>query len=418
MVHASLRRVSSLTGVGDRKSNLAISSATECQSESKTSERSTMGEGAQIEFSPYYRRDRHDNSTAPLPPPEVLSHLLRLRWQAKQDKDAAKIRAMDNTLRVDHGIYVYDHPPIWTRQTEPPFARWRKKAEASKMKRKEMYGPRGHPLQRVGRIAINDLDCSLSEPVIHELLSQWMVHQSRDGEDQRERAQAIRFELLLHGIRINATNLEWTTDSEYEFCEISGDDSKNGRTSAKLFREDKRLSKLRSNSEEDSKTRQRIEYLMERCLEAQLLGKREEEIFIEWELRHCYGVQRNHQNQTWFVDNPTKISVDPDDASLLQSLSAIPSYPVVELPPLTFYQDARIWNSPAYTQSASSLELGSAIASRVHFLVQERIHKREESKYLEADAIRRELWNTYVSCIGPARAKPWKNMSLTVHKNS
>jgi hypothetical protein len=34
--------------------------------------------------------------------------------------------------------------------------------------------------------------------------------------------------------------------------------------------------------------------------------------------------------------------------------------------------------------------------------VQERIHKREEGKFLEADAIRNELWHTYVSTVpGP-----------------
>jgi len=32
---------------------------------------------------------------------------------------------------------------------------------------------------------------------------------------------------------------------------------------------------------------------------------------------------------------------------------------------------------------------------RVKTLVQERIHKREENKFREADAIRNELWHTY-----------------------
>ena len=34
---------------------------------------------------------------------------------------------------------------------------------------------------------------------------------------------------------------------------------------------------------------------------------------------------------------------------------------------------------------------------RVQALIQDRIHKREEGRFLEADAIRRELWYTYVS---------------------
>lgn len=353
------------------------------------------------EISPYYRRDRHDNSSAPFPAPQVLSRLLQLRWQAKQEKDTAKVRAMDTQLLNDHGIYVYDSPPIWTRQTEPPFTRWRKQAAARQNKRKDMYGPRGHPLQRVGNSSIHDDDdmaCTISEPVIHELLSQWIVYHTRHGGAQRERARAICFELLLHGVRINATNLEWTTDSQYVFCEKTRHDT-NDTAVSKRFRKDKGQTILWSFSEEDAKRRQRIEYLVERCLEARLTGKQQEKIFIEWELQHCYGVQWNRQNQTWFADKPpTKVIVNHDDVALLQALSTVPLQSQCVSPPLVFYQDASIWNSPAYAQSATSLELGSAVANRVECLVQERIHKREESKYIEADAIRKELWDTYVSC--------------------
>jgi hypothetical protein len=50
----------------------------------------------------------------------------------------------------------------------------------------------------------------------------------------------------------------------------------------------------------------------------------------------------------------------------------------------------------SYRCSSCSQPLHDTIWLRVKTLIQERIHKREEGKFLEADAIRRELWYTYV----------------------
>eukprot|EP00977_Amphora_coffeiformis_P005392 scaffold1147_cov172-Amphora_coffeaeformis.AAC.21 len=303
------------------------------------------------EISPYYRRDRFDNSTLPLPPPHVLRQLL-------------------------------DSP------------------ESRNIKRKKKHGPRGHPFQHVGRCTTDEgstLDCSLTEPVIHDLLAQCIDFETRI-EPQQERADAIRFELSLHGVRVNTSTLQWTTDPDYVFNETppgNSSDSKNQHFP--VYREEKGLSKLGSRTDRNTKTRQRIEHLIRRRLEAGMTGRRNEMIFIEWELQRCYGVHLDDENQTWFTEKRRKEEGSHEDSSLLRRLSS----PQIDItctcfPPLVFYQNTSIWNSPAYSKSSLSSDIDLAIAHRVCSLVQERIHKREESKYVEADAIRQELWHAYV----------------------
>lgn len=281
-------------------------------------------------------------------------------------------------------------------------ARWRKQAESRTVKRMGKHGPRGHPLQRVGEQTISDpIDFPLPEPMIHELLGQWTDCRSRDPP-QQERADAILFELSLHGVRIDVTSLKRTTDPDHVFRKTDSQ-KKNTSDNAHLqFREDTSRSHLGSTAEEDMKTRQRIIHLIHRRIEAKMTGSREEKIFIEWELRRCYGVRLDDTNLTWYVKTRKRENGDRDNCALLQELLQEHDLRPIEISdvcslPLVFYQNTSIWNSPAYAKSASSLDLHPAIANRVRSLVQERIHKREESKYVEANAIRRELWDVYVS---------------------
>lgn len=396
---------------GDRRRFALTSSVTKDQDETKQgtpTKEETLdnddGRQSTPEISPYYRRDRHDNSTTPLPPTEVLRNSLEARWQARQDKDTDRIRTIDGQLRSDHGIYVYDQPPIWTRQKEPPSAYLRKRAELHHNKRKEKYGPRGHPFQRVGEMhALDDpLVCLFSEPLVHEMLGHWTdcTMKNNGNEQHQERAGAILFELSLHGIRVNTSCLQWTTDQNYVFGEpeqvmLAGCSNYN----ASAYREDTDLSKLGTFLEEDRKTRQRIEHLVQRRTEAQMTGRKRENHFIGWELKQCYGVHLNDWNKSWFVDSQAVKSGDSDtfDAFLSDLYATSEQSSIVNmLPGLLFSHDSSVWNSPGYKQSDASLEQSPAIASRIRDLVQERIHKREESKYVEADAIRRELWHTYV----------------------
>jgi hypothetical protein len=394
---------------GQKSSNLFMSTNykvqdhdTSLSSVTATSAKSRKRQDTEItaaEISPYYRRDRDDNSTRPLPPSPILQLLLNGRWQARQTKNATRVREIDNELQTNYGIYVYDHPPIWTRQVIPPLAWWRKRAEVRNLKQKEMYGPTRHPLRYVGTSETSKNSGSvLPEPLIHAQLSQWMYHFTRNSTQQQERADAIQFELSLHGVNIDRTRLEWTTsvdDLDYDHTTAYP----RNRQEHSNFNGTLNVSVMSQNNTDDShiKKRQRIEHLIEQYIEASMTGRHWECVFLSWELATCYGVQWNRHTNSWDMTGTT--SKPPNITLLCQELSSH-GFPFEEdliLPPLVFHENTTAWKSPMYKQSTQSEDMDPLILHRVRYLAQERIHKREESKYVESDAIRYELWHTYVS---------------------
>lgn len=356
------------------------------------------------QVSPYYRRDRSDNSTDPLPPPNVLRRFLEDRWQARQNRNTDMIREIDRELQKRYGIYVYDHPRIWTRRADPPMALQRKRLQIRDENRKKRYGPRGHPLQRVG----SEDPLPLPEPVIHDQLALWMDYNWSQDKKQREMADSVRFELSLHGVFVNATNMEWTTDPDHLFSDshrydnrtITDFSSKSPKIMYARLQDDNVTEQdLRKNQRE-----RRIAFLLERHREVSMTGRHKERIFLNWELACSYGVQWSKKYGIW-MKRPRKRLNSTVLCKQLSSVTSLPGFhddenvdPSEANPPLVFYNKASTWNSPMYQQSKASLEtLEPEIMDRVRFLVQERIHKREEHKFVEADAMREELWKTYVS---------------------
>jgi hypothetical protein len=370
-----------------------------------------------------------DNATAPLTHPESLRDLLAQRWQARQDsgnKDA--LPAINAKLLAEHGVRVYGS--LWTRQAAPPLAYQRKFEDVRRQRRIQLYGPTGHPFQRVGRrmdeedgattddgaaaagLPWDPLDCSLLEPDIHESLVQLTDFRAR-GKD--ERADALHFELSLHGVRVQEGSLQWTVDPEHEFgdCSLPTTSPVSFTTTTPpkapwTYGEDKSASQL-DESEIDQRLRQRIDHLVHRRLEAVATARRQEAQCITWELIKCYRVQVDDGRRTWWVMEDDQAKMEESKRTDLHptSWAGVDTAVTKHVPPLLFVQTVRPWitntsshslAATSYRESSASLGMEhAAVQQRVRALLQERIHKREESKYVEADAIRRELWYTYVS---------------------
>jgi hypothetical protein len=130
---------------------------------------------------------------------------------------------------------------------------------------------------------------------------------------------------------------------------------------------------------------------------------------MAWELDRTYLVHVNDSTMTWsivsshLVEDSTRPDRQHQDLKPLNAnvgqvkaqdlpLSVNPTM----FPSVLLFGDDGHDTTTSYRCSSCSQPLPDTILSRVETLIQERIHKREEGKFLEADAIRRELWYTYV----------------------
>jgi hypothetical protein len=109
-----------------------------------------------------------------------------------------------------------------------------------------------------------------------------------------------------------------------------------------------------------------------------------------------YGVGVNDTTRTWSIGSRFLKSYENEwKAPTISKISEMK-----EKVSFTheLFQMRRQFESPNFRRSQNSHSFPNAIVEkRVASMVQERIHKREEGMFLEADAIRRELWSTYVS---------------------
>lgn len=356
------------------------------------------------ELSAYYRRDHRDASSKPIVDPIALTKLLEDRHKARQGKNFKRVSLLDLQLRQEHGVRAYDHPPIWTRLKEPPAAHLRRQADKRALEMKRMYGPNGHPYSQVGG-HIDPMFYSLTMRDIHTLL----MRRTRSRlESRSDDADAIQLELLVHGIQVRDDLYQWSADPSVIFEESPAGSQRCKEPLRATIYAPKAMPE--PSDQAHMRIRQRIKQLVIARNEALIRGETQLAQFLLYELFKTYGVSVDDSSCTWSIARIFDIgkgnAVDNDSAVLgkptslgeaLKEYSRTPS----PFPPLQFSHDSVNTDSLAYRKSLHSLALEDERAmDRVSELVQVRIHKREEGKFLEADAIRNELWHTYVSTYG------------------
>jgi hypothetical protein len=399
----------------------------ECSSASGEKSGTAIGKdidvkGGTSELSPYYRRDKMDYDAehhalpdieSVIPDPEGVRQLLKDRFHARRSKDFALVVKIDRQLSQDHGVRAFDHPPIWTQSSKAPRAHLRMQANKRRTELQELYGPVGHPYRQVGE-QIN----VAGKPLL--LLTMAQIHTSLSRrtrcrmEGRYEKADAIQFELSLYGIRINDEFLQWTVDDRlifkeedrgvvgmlpkthkyYERVQRSAHHDKS-RTESSLQRPIRFGG--RTLEEDEVRRRQRVVQLVQSRLTALARDEGMLASLLALELDKTYNVIIDDDKCAWETKdernaNETSMS-GPTDHSIDSAIQVSKLFPGI-----LFVDEAHKYDSPVrYKLSTRSLQLRNKHREqRIQDLVLERIHKREEGKYLEADAIRRELWNTYV----------------------
>ncbi|GAX09368.1 hypothetical protein FisN_6Lh261 [Fistulifera solaris] len=333
--------------------------------------------------------------------PEGLRALLQVRFVARKAKDFAQISSLDHQLKLEHGVRVSDYPRLWTRRTDASKASIRQMMRKRHARMMKLFGLLGHPYVQINSSVTRNAS-QIPGSHVHASLSALTRYQL---EGRYDRAEAIKLELSLCGIRIHDQLLLWTNDAHVDFemletipnrvndvplyTELKDDVYPNETASIKDG-----AGKLRFGGrtmEEDSLRRnQRIQQLIRQRAEADARGETTLFALIANELTSTYQVAIDDEQRTWRILNATpkeeeSISLRTDD------------YTTSSFAALLFGEESRDYTSDTtYRPSQKSLSIDNSIyQQRIEELVQERIHLREEGRYLEADAVRRELWHTY-----------------------
>jgi len=363
------------------------------------------------QISPFYRQDnreRNDPSLSPLSDPAGLASLLEQRYHARRAGNYAQVSELDRKLKREHRVKAYDHPPIWTRLlTSPPTAFRRRQAQKQTRQMQRAFGPTGHPYRQVGEINIVICDLTLTE--IHALLQRRTLCRANE---QFEEADAVLFELSVHGVRLCDNTLQWTADPNVAFDKQLDDSSDQRDESPAAVTTALRSSALQYTrdalskpfAQEPVRFQQRVEQLVQARAQAIVRGEIELANDLAVELYCSYNVGINDETLTWSVGcqflagvsqwNPPPRPTKENDVLSNCDANEVP-FPSSRL--LFGDKEWDFDSATRYRCSSQSLPIPTQNKDRVKVLVQERIHKREEARFLEADALRRELWYTYVS---------------------
>jgi hypothetical protein len=392
------------------------------------------------EISPFYRRDTREldaSSTGSMPPvrdPEGLAALLEERYHARQSGDYTFVSKLDRQLKQKYGVKAYDHPPVWTRLlSSPPTAFLRRQVRKQTRMMRQAFGPTGHPYQQLHCDATTTVHydsssiwCDLSVTEIHALLQR--RSQCR-ASDMYEEADAIKLELAIHGVRVCDESLQWTTDPTIHFQEkhsspndqmdrdgFSNDIGSNGGPHAVRLAAGLRYCRdaLSRTFEGESALRlnQRVEQLVQERVDALVRGELQVVDSLALELYSSYNVGVNDSTRTWslgcdFSVNDTGLHsawtppVRPPNQS--DDTDQVDKAKPIRFPgahgAIFGCRERELVSETCYQCSSKSLPIPEQDKQRIEDLIQDRIHMREEARFLEADAVRRELWYTYVSTV-------------------
>lgn len=394
------------------------------------------------EISPFYRRDTREldasfiGSMPPLKDPKGLAALLEERYHARQSGDYTIVSKVDRQLKRKHGVKAYDYPPVWTRLlSSHPTSFLRRQALKQTRMMRRAFGPTGHPYQQLkGDTATSDqydssIWCDLSLSEIHALLQR--LSQCR-ASAMDEEADAIKLELSIHGVRVCHESLQWTTDPSIHFPKNLSSPNKHvardgfsdemvsdiGPHTVRLPNDLRYCRDALSqpfDGESSVRLNQRVEQLVQARADAVVRGEMLVVDSLALELYCSYDVVVNDSTRTWsvgcdFLVNGTERHVTwipplrPPCQSDTDNNDTVDKTKPVRFPGThgaIFGSRKRDFVSKTcYQRSSNSLPIPGQYKHRVENLIQDRIHMREEARFLEADALRRELWYTYVSITG------------------
>ena len=341
-----------------------------------------------VEISEYYRRDPADfDSGTPIRDKDGLSRLLQERYSTRQQGDYDKVGEIDILLRKRYGVRAYDNPNFWTTQARPPASHLRRIVRKQDAEMKAKFGPNGHPYVQVGD-CVDETICPLTMTEIHSLLSK---HQLSIMSGLFEEADAIRFEMLINGIQLDERLMLWRGDGKSKFTESVG--GKSDDSGALELPKSVGLAEVIPSETIVHGSLRRIEQLLEKRAEARYRGEDYISRFLSFELFKTYKVELNDESKTWRILKAGETSSFQQD---LPNGNVSLCFTKNLFPPLIYANEERKYSSPSYRRSMHSRSVANDLMlQRINHLLQERIHKREESKFLEADALRKELWESY-----------------------
>jgi len=348
---------------------------------------------------------------------QQLKDYLEQLYATRKARDFETSDAICAALRQQFGVRIYNDPPIWTTQkgAAPP-SYLRKKQETAMGRLKEKHGPRGHSYRHVGETMDPDI-CPLAWKDVHGLLAQLTLARE---EGNQEKADAVEFELLINGIQYSDEHKLWRADGvdEWEetlFLTNAPDENQPDKDSqCSDYQEATPPITEESNGRchENAVSRTRVEQLIRQRTEA--IVRQDEDLvrFLSLELMRTYRVTVDDAQQTWSFLQTQENDLKKDESPFLVGGAAkIPTSNLATelVPPILFANGVHThWEaSNAFRMSSKSRNVPDNLTlQRIETLVVERCQKREEAKFLEADAIRKELWLTYYVGIND-RLRQW-----------
>jgi cysteinyl-tRNA synthetase len=351
------------------------------------------------EISEYYRRDPRDLSHIADKP--GLRELLAQRAEDRRTRDYKSVDRIDLLLKQKHGVRAFDNPGVWTRHHNAPDSYLLRRGRKKVAKMKEQFGPTGHPYSQIGD-GIDSLVCPLSVTQIHSLLSR--RYRCR-LESHDEEANTMRFELLINGVQLDDQLEQWRADGKNTFRETKVY-SKDQHQFAESYAENEASSHTYTKIE--SYTVRRVEQLVEMRSDAIARGEVDLTDFLSYELYKTYNVSVEDQTRTWSFEGKFSGNVAWSPPNLPNVTEQLGN---TIFPPTLFPDTDQKYASPGYQQSINSQKPPNEASRRIEQLVQERMYKREELKFLEADAMRKELWETYRVGVND-RLRQWSVASI------
>jgi hypothetical protein len=400
--------------------------------------------------------DDDDDRFPPIIDPDTLEKLLEQRYRARRNHESKLIlKQIDSQLWTHFRVKVYDRPPIWTRN---PQTMARKNLQNRKWKLQDDHGPHGHPYQQHAAESQIDtkMFCDLTRSEIHSLLSELALWNTQKDSEQYH---AIRLELEIHGVNLCDTTLQWSTSTPLPWTSTGiitherHDDNHHFHNSpppAPSPPQQKIIpimvrGKDGDVSIMDLRTQQRIHQLVEMRQAAAAASDEVLAWCIDRELWCTYHhrivppphnqtaglvipvktnnntttttvstVEQPQQHQEWL---PPPLSPPPPPRSSSSSIlhphdertkfNRFPSQLVMTNDAMD-QVDRDLYSStiPQYRSSRYSIPIPTTATitpnttailehERVLDLIRQRILLREHGRFLEADAIRKELWHTY-----------------------
>jgi cysteinyl-tRNA synthetase len=364
-------------------------------------------------FSQYYLQDPKDSNAKAFleslssSDGEKLDRLLRELHIVRQNRNYEQGDRITAEIKCQFNVRVYNDPPVWTTQKGvAPDSYLRRKERKISNQMVQEFGPQGHPYRQVVGTDIDAITCPLSFREINALLAQEARYRSGG---RHEEADAIQFELTINGVQRNDDEYQWRADGVDTTWATATDDNNEDLGDIQPLDETRYTQQRSRHSTEEQRTQlQRIEQLVQYRSEAIVRRDIRLADFIALELFRTYGVVVDDVSRTWSFEarDPSQRNTACTTITTLANGEFEDDYSVEStlrsknlVPPVLFgwkgHHQHRVDSAyrPVNIHAFSTPDINTL--ERIKDLLHERSEKRGETKLLEADAIRKELWHTY-----------------------